>query len=57
LFWIGRYVERAEDTARLLEVHVSTMLQDPDADEEAACRSLLTRHGRGRRDNRPAPGA
>jgi len=47
LFWIGRYVERAEDTARLLEVHVSTMLQDPDADEEAACRSLLTVMGVG----------
>ncbi|MGZ6869322.1 MAG: alpha-E domain-containing protein [Frankiaceae bacterium] len=57
LFWIGRYVERAEDTARLLEVHVSTMLQDPDADEEGRLPIPAHRHGRGRGDNRPAPGA
>jgi uncharacterized alpha-E superfamily protein len=42
LFWIGRYVERAEDTARILDVHLQRMLQDPWTDEERACRSLLT---------------
>jgi uncharacterized alpha-E superfamily protein len=41
LFWIGRYVERAEDTARILDVHLQLMLQDPWTDEERACRSLL----------------
>jgi uncharacterized alpha-E superfamily protein len=41
LYWLGRYVERAEDTARLLDVHVHTLLEDPWVDEEQACRDLL----------------
>ena len=41
LYWIGRYVERAEDTARILDVHLHRMLEDPWTDEDAACRSLL----------------
>ena len=41
LFWIGRYVERADDTARILDVHLHRMLGDPWVDEDAACRSLL----------------
>ena len=61
LFWIGRYVERADDTARLLDVHLQLLLEDPWADEDTACRSLLAvmgvrprpdtvdRHGRARR--------
>ncbi|WCO66178.1 alpha-E domain-containing protein [Iamia majanohamensis] len=28
LYWMGRYVERADDTARLLDVHVHRMLAD-----------------------------
>ncbi|MFC6022905.1 alpha-E domain-containing protein [Plantactinospora solaniradicis] len=42
LFWIGRYVERAEDTARLLDVHFHEVLEDPTVDEVAACTVLLT---------------
>lgn len=42
LFWIGRYVERADDTARLLDVHVQGLLEDPWAAEDLACRSLLS---------------
>jgi uncharacterized alpha-E superfamily protein len=42
LFWIGRYVERAEDTARLLDVHFHEVLEDPTVDEAAACAVLLT---------------
>ncbi|MBW8172292.1 alpha-E domain-containing protein [Ornithinimicrobium sp. Arc0846-15] len=42
LFWIGRYLERAEDTSRLLDVHVQLLLEDPVVDEEAASRALLT---------------
>jgi uncharacterized alpha-E superfamily protein len=42
LFWIGRYVERAEDTARLLDVHFHEVLEDPGIDETRACASLLT---------------
>ena len=41
LYWIGRYVERAEDTARLLDVHVQTLLEDPWVDEPTACSDLL----------------
>ncbi|WP_349826884.1 alpha-E domain-containing protein [Brevibacterium litoralis] len=42
LFWIGRYIERADGTARILDVHSQLMLEDPWIDEDAACRSLLT---------------
>ena len=42
LFWIGRYVERAEDTARLLDVHFHEVLEDPRVDEADACAVLLT---------------
>src|SRR5687768_14178146 len=42
LFWIGRYVERAEDTARLLDVHFHEVLEDPNVDEAGACAVLLT---------------
>lgn len=41
LFWIGRYVERADGTARLLDVHLQLLLEDPWVDEDTACRSLL----------------
>jgi uncharacterized alpha-E superfamily protein len=41
LFWIGRYVERAEDTARLLDVHFHEALEDPGVDEAASCAVLL----------------
>ncbi|MGI5245197.1 alpha-E domain-containing protein [Dactylosporangium sp. CA-139066] len=41
LFWIGRYVERADDTARILDAFLSRLLEDPWADEDAACRSLM----------------
>ncbi len=41
LFWIGRYVERADDTARILDAFLYRLLEDPWADEDAACRTLL----------------
>ena len=41
LYWIGRYVERAEDTARILDVHLHHLLEDPSIEEEPACRALL----------------
>ena len=28
MFWIGRYVERAEDTARLLQTHLRLLVED-----------------------------
>jgi len=42
LYWIGRYVERAEDTSRLLDVHVHTLIEDPWVDEHLACRDVLS---------------
>ena len=41
LFWIGRYVERADDTARIVDAQVQRMLEDPWVDEADACSSLL----------------
>jgi uncharacterized alpha-E superfamily protein len=41
LYWIGRYLERAEDTARILDVQFHRFLEDPWIDEEAACIGLL----------------
>lgn len=42
LFWIGRYVERADDTARILDVQTQMLIEDPGIDEEASCRQLLS---------------
>ena len=41
MFWIGRYVERAEDTARLLQTHLRLIIEDTTAQEVDACRNLL----------------
>lgn len=41
LFWIGRYVERADVTARILEVQNQLLVEDPFVEEEASCRLLL----------------
>ncbi|MFZ4584448.1 MAG: alpha-E domain-containing protein [Acidimicrobiia bacterium] len=41
LYWLGRFVERADDTARLLDVQYHLLLEDPGIDEGAACRALL----------------
>ena len=35
LYWIGRYLERAEDTARILDVHLYLTVEDPLADTQA----------------------
>jgi len=42
MFWIGRYVERAEATARILDVHYHLVVQDALIDESAACSALLS---------------
>jgi len=41
MFWIGRYVERAEGTARLLQTHLRLIIEDTQAHEVDACRNLL----------------
>jgi uncharacterized alpha-E superfamily protein len=41
LFWIGRYIERSDGTARILDVHLQLLLEDPWIEENLACRMLL----------------
>lgn len=41
MFWIGRYIERAEDTARILDVQTQLILEDASTDEQTACHALL----------------
>jgi uncharacterized alpha-E superfamily protein len=45
LFWIGRYVERADDTARILDAFLARLLEDPWADEDRSGRALLATLG------------
>jgi uncharacterized alpha-E superfamily protein len=42
MFWIGRYVERAEDTSRILDVQTQMMVEDPTVDIDAGVRTLLS---------------
>ena len=42
LFWIGRYVERAEDTARLLDVYFHDVIENPEIDEGETCRVVAS---------------
>ncbi|MGL4307178.1 MAG: alpha-E domain-containing protein [Mycobacteriaceae bacterium] len=41
LYWIGRYVERADDTARILDVTVHQLLEDATVDSDRTSRVLL----------------
>lgn len=45
LFWIGRYIERGDGTARILDVHLQLLLEDPWTPEDRACRALLSLMG------------
>ena len=40
-FWLGRYVERAEATARLLSEHHQLMVEDRSVPDDYACAMLL----------------
>lgn len=42
LFWIGRYIERADDTARMVDSYMHRMVEDPFNNEDATCRSLFS---------------
>ena len=42
LFWIGRYVERAEATARILDVHIHHLLEAQLESEAELCAVLLS---------------
>jgi uncharacterized alpha-E superfamily protein len=41
LFWAGRYVERAEDTARMVDVTYHTLLESPSGEVAASWAQLL----------------
>ena len=41
MFWIGRYIERAEDTTRILQTHLRLLVEDTSNPEVDACRNLL----------------
>jgi len=41
LFWIGRYVERADGTARIVDVLRLQLLEDPATEEQTACTMVL----------------
>jgi len=41
LYWFGRYVERAEDTARMLDVTYHTLVESPPSEEARAWSELL----------------
>ena len=57
LYWIGRHVERAEDTARLLDVHYHVLLEDRRVDEASTSRALLAAMGIDLEEVDPAPDA
>jgi len=42
MFWIGRYVERAEDTARIVDVQTQLLIEDATLDELETCQGLLS---------------
>lgn len=41
LYWTGRYIERADDTARLIDVYIHRMLGESGSDSDVACRALF----------------
>ena len=42
LFWIGRDLERADDTARILDVQMQVLVEDPGMDERTSCEQLFS---------------
>lgn len=51
LFWLGRYLERADDTSRILEVNIQHLLEAPSINETLSCKILMAAMG-----TIPAPG-
>lgn len=41
LYWTGRYIERADDTSRIVDAYIHRIAEDPSGNPDAACRSLL----------------
>lgn len=47
LYWVGRYCERAEDTARILDVHYHLVLEGPTVDGDQVWANLMRIMGAG----------
>lgn len=55
MYWVGRYSERAEDTARLMDVHYHALAESSGTDELQSGQALLEMFGLG--DSQVEPGA
>jgi uncharacterized alpha-E superfamily protein len=45
LYWTGRYVERADDTSRIIDAYIHRSAEDPFGDPDAACHTLFATLG------------
>ncbi len=54
LYWIGRYVERADGTARIINAYIHRIAEDPFGDADHACRALFAILGVTLDDDKPA---
>jgi uncharacterized alpha-E superfamily protein len=41
IYWTGRYVERADDTSRIVDAYIHRIVEDPFGDARVTCRSLF----------------
>jgi uncharacterized alpha-E superfamily protein len=41
IYWTGRYVERADDTSRIVDAYIHRIAEDPFGDSRVTCRSLF----------------
>ena len=41
MFWIGRYVERGDNTARMVQTQLRLIAEDTSRGESDSCRNLL----------------
>ncbi|HEY5266959.1 MAG TPA: alpha-E domain-containing protein [Acidimicrobiales bacterium] len=41
IYWTGRYVERADDTSRIVDAYIHRISEDPFGDRAVACQSLF----------------
>ena len=41
IYWTGRYVERADDTSRIVDAYIHRLAEDPFGDAGVTCRSLF----------------
>lgn len=47
IYWTGRYVERADDTSRIVDAYIHRIAEDPFGDLQVTCRSLFAILGMG----------